>query len=125
MKDENTQRNFGEIRSSLNKNFCPACGSPLSEREVKLKKCKHCGCTINFTSKFSLVLGFIVIGALPVVLILDKEFRNCIIAFLLVGFILNCISGGFHFFINWMRDIVQWFLGTGKYRNGEDRRKKF
>ena len=123
MKDENTQRNFGEIRSSFNKKVCPACGSELSEREIKLRKCKSCGCTINFTSKFSVVVGLIAIGAVPVALVIDKNFRTCVIAFFVGGIILNCISGGFHFCVNWARDRVQWFLGTGKYRNGEDRRR--
>ena len=123
MKGENIQRNSGEIRSSFNKKVCPACGNELSEREIKLKKCKHCGCTINFTSKMSFVFGLIAIGSFPVILVLDKDFRTCVIAFLLFGFIVNCICGGFNFFVNWARDTVQWFLGTGKYRNGEDKRR--
>ena len=123
MKVDNSRRNANEIRSSFNKKVCPACGSELSEREIKLRKCKHCGCTINFTSKFSVVVGLIAIGAVPVALVIDKDFRTCVIAFFVGGIILNCISGGFHFCVNWARDTVQWFLGTGKYRNGEDKRK--
>lgn len=116
----NERRNEGKIVASFNKHTCPCCGKELTKREVKLKRCAGCRCTINFVNPISTtIVCSIIIGGFTFFAIQDpgglKEEFTPILAGILIAFICSCIFGGFKLYVNFIRECIQWLFGTGKY----------
>ena len=116
----NERRNEGKIVASFNKHTCPCCGKKLTKREVKLKRCAGCRCTINFVNPISTtIVCSIIIGGFTFFAIQDpgglKEEFTPILAGILIAFICSCIFGGFKLYVNFIRECIQWLFGAGNY----------
>ena len=116
----NERRNEGKIVASFNKHTCPCCGKKLTKREVKLKRCAGCRCTINFVNPISTtIVCSIIIGGFIFAVMYNKEGLkeelNVILGGFLIAFICSCIFGGFKLYVNFIRECIQWLFGTGKY----------
>ena len=112
--------NQHKIVASFDKHTCPCCGKELTEREVKLKRCAGCRCTIRFINPISTTIeSAIFIGAFIFFAIRNteslKEELSIILGGFLIAFICSCIFGGFKLYVNFIRECIQWLFGTGKY----------